>query len=184
MSDAAIALNSDFSGVWIGDLPEAKQLKRFDRLKHEFRKIGKDRNNGSAGKRCFVSEAYVDARLSLVVYFYHPGATAWDFQHRSLFDGGKGISNPVAAVVFNVQAEKGGDFGNGDEELVLVDVVKLCQFPNLKLTSRVGLYLIEKEVGKLRHLRHIAWYLGEASTSPRSFPTGRLIQSGSRPVNS
>src|SRR5262249_19100652 len=97
-------------------------------------KIGKDRNNGSAGKRCFVSEAYVDARLSLVVYFYLPGATAWDFQHRSLLDGGKGISNPVAAVVFNVQAEKGGDFGNGAEGLVLVDVLKVRQSPNLNGT--------------------------------------------------
>lgn len=148
MPDTAIAADSDFSGVWIGDLPEAEQLKRFERLKRHFREIGENFKDRKAGERCFMSEAYVDARLSLVVYFYLSGAAARELQHRSLFDGNKGICNAVAAIVFNVQAEKSGNLGDGDEELVLVDVVKLRQFPDLKLASRVRLYLIEDEIGE------------------------------------
>lgn len=67
-------------------------------------------------------------------------------------DSDKGACDTVAAVIFNVDTMQGGNGNDRNEELVLVDVVKLCQFPNLKLSSRVRLYFIKEEAGKARKL--------------------------------
>ena len=148
---------SSFDGVWIGDVPEAEALKRIDRLTCEFRELVKRFEDGFVIERCSWSEAYANARISLVLYFKLPGlfqlsATATARGANPL------IGDRLAALVFKNYTESVGLMDRGQDQSMLVETVQLGKLPEHKLTSMVRLYLIDdkvREVGVGSHYRSI-----------------------------
>lgn len=185
-----------FAGVWIGDCPEAEQFKRFNRLKDQFREIGKRAENGLTGEWRILSEEYVNGRFRLIVYLY-PAKALGEADDMTVYERDMAVSKSVAALVFDIDIEKARDIQGGNEEFMLVDIVKLADFPDLKLSSRVRLYLIENEGGKIGiHVPdkpkggrgfHVAPSLARWKADPVGFGIGKLyddvIKRGSQIVD-
>jgi hypothetical protein len=136
-----------FRGVWIEDLPEAERLKRFDRLKRQFVEIGKGADYVLVKKWRSVSEEYVDANLSLVVYL-HVVRTNDGGRAGAIQDGHVGDLPPIAVLIFNLQPHHTGYIDGGDHKSMLVHIVESRQFPHLELASLVRLYFVEDKVGE------------------------------------
>lgn len=134
-------------GVWIGDCTEAEALKRLDRLKGELREAGERFQNRIILERDFWPELYVHGRLSFIFYFKRTDAcNCADASMRNIQSSEK---YRHAVLVLHYQAGDAGDVKCRDNEFVFVDIVQLAQFPNTKLTSLIGLYFFENEVGEV-----------------------------------
>jgi hypothetical protein len=195
-SDPTQGSVSDFAGVWIGDLPEAEQLKRFNRLKDQLGEIGKRAENCLTGEWRVISEEYVNGSLSLIVYL-HAAQSTDEPNQVAMRHGDVAVSKSIAALVFDIDLHQASNVHGGNEQFMLVDIVKLADFPQLKLPSRVRLYFVENKRGKIGiHLSnkpkglkglHVAPSLGHWKADPIGFGIGKLcddmIESGAEIVN-
>jgi hypothetical protein len=191
-----LTAGSSYDGVWIGDCPEAERLKRFNCLKDQFREIGQRAENGLAGEWRILSEDYINARVSLVVYL-HLAHSGNDRSDSALRHGNEIVHKSIAMLVFDIETPKAGKIDGWNEKFVLVDIVKLADLPELKLSSRVRLYFIKDEGGKIgipipdrpktgKGL-HVAPSLGHWKAQPIRFGIGELyddmVECGSQVVN-
>jgi hypothetical protein len=148
MNGHSVLPKSSFDGVWVGVIPETEKLKRFDSLKNQLRELGERFENRLVLERCSWCEAYVDGRLSVVVYL-DLSEPLREVQNCPLLNAEANLAEPIAALVFDVHPGKATDIHGRDEESMLVDIVKCTQFPDLKLTSLVRLYFINDMRGKI-----------------------------------
>jgi hypothetical protein len=129
----------EWNGVWVGDCPEAEQLKRLDCLE-----IDERWNNRLVLEQCSIGEQYIRGRLAVACYL-HLAGNPDGVQNAAFVDNKRHIDKLISVLIFCANPSQGLDRGNRDEELVLVDVVQLPNFPDIKVPSAVRLYLVTNE---------------------------------------
>ncbi|MEX0802031.1 MAG: hypothetical protein WD688_01730 [Candidatus Binatia bacterium] len=137
-----------FSGVWIGDLPEAERLKRQNRFRTELTELRERWDNRLVLERCSLWEEYRRGRLSVACYLERRAGHDHS-EFASGMHGGAAIGQPISVLIFRVDPRNGLDRDDGDEELVFVEVVELGDLPESKIPSLVRLYHIENMRGEL-----------------------------------
>ena len=134
---------------------KVESLEALDRLKGEFAELVERFQNGFTIERASWSEAYTEARASLIVYFKWPdeGSCA-----RKSLTGGEPNAEAISALVFDIYPESMGLPGRWQDQAMLVDTIKFGKFPQQKLTSLVRLYLVNdecREIGEGRLYRSV-----------------------------
>lgn len=129
---------------------EVESLKALDRLNGEFAELAERFKDGFVLERCSWSEAYAEGRISLIMYFN------WSREclvGRKALAGHKPTHKTLAALIFNAHPGSKGLVDRRNDQAMLVDTIKLGEFPQQKLTSLVRLYHVENELRELGHSR-------------------------------
>jgi hypothetical protein len=127
---------------------EEEFFKRCDRFRGRLRELKQRWDNRLILEREPWGEAYLAGRLSVVCYLQAigrlDGEVCTSAQH-----GNADIAKGVLALVYGANANHAPNVNDGNEESVLVEVVKLRDFPKMEVPSFVRLYRVHDEVGKI-----------------------------------
>lgn len=117
-----------------------------------------------------ILEGYAHSRLALACYL-DPASIRLGILEQSNCSAGIDFSSPDKKSIVLILIEKSdvsnfGDGDCGDDQVVLVDVVGLPDFPGKKVSSTVRFYVLEQEEcesGECLHYATIRWSFGSSS---------------------
>jgi hypothetical protein len=130
------------------------------------------------------------------VYLY-AAQSAGETDKASVVQRDMAVTESIAVLIFDIDIQQAGDISGGDKQSMLVDIVKLADFPQLKFSSRVRLYFIKNKRGKIgiplsnkpkgSKGLHVAPSLGHWKADPVGFGIGKLcddmVKGGPKIVN-
>lgn len=147
--------------------PKVRSFKdQYDAV-HELCELNERWNNRISSKIASLGKLYIEGRLSIICYASW-NSEASNVEAPSSANGNLSVEERIAIIIYSADPRKLAYRDSRNEELMLVDVVELPEFPECKTTSLIRAYLVKDNCFELRSGFHYqSQIFGLCYTVPR-----------------